>query len=522
MDVQRSMTDVRTAAPAVVKLERRRIVAAGSLPMTDVFVPMPPKARRFFRAAEFLGTRVLVVWLVVLLVGLPISPAFASEADSIQDPESSIQEGAGGGGETSGSTEEVSPPEEDESAPAASTDPRWGLGTSGGGVPITYNEQPATNDEDSGSDGAEVPPPAGGTTSSDPGSQEIPTLGDLEAKLSLEEISALRSEIYTQVQGQLQEQIEAFQQEKQKLQDGCLHYEDGSFFCLDPERTNGPVAPSAGGTGTVYVQKDEAEGDGEIYLAKRGVEANDPSSPAATDGQGANGNANLREEEPVRLTDNINDDQFPAISMDGRSVVWQSQISDRWQIMRRDMATGLVEQLTTTPYNNTNPHAAGDMIVWQGWPSFAKASEGEPNADWEVFVAERSASGWDVRQLTDNGVHDMFPKVAGGFITWQASEGDAWQVYAYDIAQGTTQQLSTGSEKHQNPRVALIWETEESDGSRRILSYDLTTGETAPVGSRPATPNPDDLPQPPLADEDATVPAERTNTEDDAPVDDVE
>jgi hypothetical protein len=450
--------------------------------MTDVFVPVLPRPSRMLRAAELLGMRLLVLWMITLLVALPVSPAFAAETEgegSMEDGESTevTQETPMEEAEEETQPSTLNP--EPSSDPVSSTDPRWGLGTNQAGVAPVLNEN---TEEESSSQDPE-------SSEEEEEEETSPTLEQIQAKLSLQEIDALRSELLAQAKEQLREQTQAFQEEKQKFRDGCLNYEDGSFFCLNPDRENGPAAAAAGSTGTVYVQKDEAEGDGEIMFLPTGTET------------------------AIRLTDDIRDDQFPAISMDGQSVVWQSFIADRWQILHRDMATGAVEQLTTTPYNSMNPHVAGDMVVWQGWPSSAEASSGRPGNNWEVFVAERTQGTWNIRQLTDNSIHDMFPKVAGGFITWQTNEGNAWQVYAHELATDTTLQLSTGSAKHQNPRVALIWETQESDGSRRILSYDLGTGETAPVGSRPATPNPDELPQPPLADENATIPAEKTEEE---------
>ena len=129
----------------------------------------------------------------------------------------------------------------------------------------------------------------------------------------------------------------------------------------------------------------------------------------------------------------------------------------------------------------------GDDIVWQGWA----------DGNWEIFLAERvplesvlvgdalSPSNkslgvnveWKVTRLTTNSMHDMFPSIAGGLVTWQSFQDNVWSVYAYSMKTGGTTKLSQGGAKSENPRFAITWDERTPEGRARMVGYDIATGK---------------------------------------------
>ena len=72
----------------------------------------------------------------------------------------------------------------------------------------------------------------------------------------------------------------------------------------------------------------------------------------------------------------------------------------------------------------------------------------------------------------------MFPAVAGGLVTWQSFQDNAWNVYVYSMKTGATQKISEGGEKSEQPRFAITWDQRSDSGDARMVGYDIATGKT--------------------------------------------
>jgi beta propeller repeat protein len=193
--------------------------------------------------------------------------------------------------------------------------------------------------------------------------------------------------------------------------------------------------------------------------------------------------------ERIVVTANDNDDAFPAKDATGNSLVWQGSLSGRWQIFFADLSgtgTPAVIQVTRSGDSNFNPKVDGDSVVWQAWL----------DGNWEILLADRLVptsyytqdamptlnnmlgidNTWHVSRITQNGSHDMFPAISGGLVTWQSYEGNVWSVYAYSTKSGVITKLSDGP-KSENPRFSVTWEEVGENGEKRLVGYDIATGE---------------------------------------------
>lgn len=194
----------------------------------------------------------------------------------------------------------------------------------------------------------------------------------------------------------------------------------------------------------------------------------------------------------IPITNNTIDDAFPALDISGTHVVWQGMVGGRWQIFTATIAsdTPLVVQVTNATESNFNAKTDGGAIVWQSWI----------DDNWEIMLATPHAGTpipreslspenvlvgvngeWDVRRLTTNNEHDMFPSIAGTIITWQAFDGDNWVIAAYDMVTGITTHLSDGTKKAEKPRFALLWDERGDDGGARVMGYNVGSGEVFDV-----------------------------------------
>lgn len=249
-----------------------------------------------------------------------------------------------------------------------------------------------------------------------------------------------------------------------ELLKGCVSLDGVGYYCLKEDmRMNGKTTAINAVT-AVHASVVDGGSDKEIVV-ERGVDA-------------------------ITLTNNDVEDAFPSKDVGGSRVVWQSQEDGRWQIYFADLSstTPVIEQITHGTESNFNPRVDGDSVVWQGWA----------DGNWEIFLADRLAETsyysedrlpqlnmllgvdrtWHVVRVTQNAVHDMFPAIAGGLVTWQSFEDGVWSVYAYNVRSGMTTKLSEGGVKSENPRFALTWDERDANGDARMVGYDIATGDT--------------------------------------------
>lgn len=304
-----------------------------------------------------------------------------------------------------------------------------------------------------------TPTTEGGST---PASQNADTS---DAELPSEEV--LESEAVASVSISEAERealrVRLMEEVKAEFLRGCVTLEKGGYYCLSDEART--LSSNSLGEAALSVSAD-------------------------TDGKGSDKEIFVTgSETTLQLTDNAVEDAFPSKDLSGRSVVWQSEVDGRWQIMVADLSstTPIVTQLTAGRESNFNPAVEGETVVWQGWI----------DGNWEIFVAERvegvgedmgddarhvgASPGWTVLQITHNQTHDMFPGIAGGMITWQAFDGSAWNVYAYSKATRDTVRISAGEGSAERPRFAMLWEERDADGRVRLMGYDVARGERVDV-----------------------------------------
>ncbi len=238
----------------------------------------------------------------------------------------------------------------------------------------------------------------------------------------------------------------------------CTLVADGEFYCIATD-----VRRHVPGDPRVYAEKDR-EGDREIYYFD-GVEVK-------------------------RITNNGYDDLAPMIDADGKRIVWQAMINDRLQIMVHELGSGVTRQVTQGRSNSSNPFILGDKVVWQEWV----------DTNWEIMLADVSSTDGDYRveQLTDNVVHDMFPQLYQGLVTWQREKGNSWEVIVYDLRTGSAHALPKQDDtKYENPRFVLLFDSRHENGDVATIGYELESGEMVELGTRarpiPANPQtPDD------------------------------
>ncbi len=228
----------------------------------------------------------------------------------------------------------------------------------------------------------------------------------------------------------------------------CTLVANGEFYC---------IAASAdrvvNGDPRVYAEKDR-EGDREIYYFD-GVEVH-------------------------RITNNGYDDFAPVFDEDTKRIAWNAMIQDRTQVMLHDIQTQTTRQVTQSSNTAGTPHLFHDSLVWQEWV----------DTNWEVFRADADAlaAGADAsaERLTDNVVHDMFPRAYEGLITWQREKGHSWEVVVYDLRTQKEHALEKEEDtKYENPRFVLLFDSRHENGDVETVGYDLDSGEMMELGTKP-------------------------------------
>ncbi len=284
---------------------------------------------------------------------------------------------------------------------------------------------------------------------------------------------------------------------------GCLTIDNIGYYCLkDPKGQSGSLTPSQLVTG-VNSELGDGSAYKQIFMTKGGVS--------------------------TQITHDLWDNTFPSIDVSGKSIVWQGNVNGRWQIFFASAATSStpsVISLTHSNESNFNPRVDGEDVVWQGWV----------DGNWEIFLAEHLTPenylpdnnlpventrlgvdhSWKVTRITTNSVHDMFPSVSGGLVTWQSFQDNAWAVYAYSIKTGATTKLSTAGAKSENPRFAITWDERTPEGVAHMVGYDIASGKTIDLTSEARQVSDDSKPYQPQApisqDNQATLPPPAIST----------
>jgi serine/threonine protein kinase len=138
---------------------------------------------------------------------------------------------------------------------------------------------------------------------------------------------------------------------------------------------------------------------------------------------------------PINLTNNIGDDQFPSWSLDGRQIVFVSNRdgNDEIYVMNAD---------GSNPHNVSNHRELDTVPVWSPDGeriAFVSARSG----NWEVY--SMTADGGDVRNLTNNDNEDFTPSWSpdGGRIVFHSNRGGNFEIYAMDANGANVSQLTS-------------------------------------------------------------------------------
>ena len=346
-------------------------------------------------------------------------------------------------------------------------------------TPISTEEATSTGGEAATSSGEIATTTSEGTaTSTEETATTTPLFEEEVAASSSEESSGQQSEEGTttppvegpagpnidQILAQKEEEMRADlrKQVEEEFTRGCVQLDAVGYYCLKEgqKKFSGDLSPSSA-IASVTAETG-SKGNKEIFISRGG--------------------------KTMQLTDTQWDNAFPAKDLSGRFVVWQGQKDSRWQIFVATFASDTPEiaQLTDSSGSNFNPRVEGGNIVWQSWVDdnweiyLATPHEGAAATDTPI-TSENARLGvsalWDVTRITQDPAHDMFPAIAGDIVTWQRAEDGGWGIYAYSMKTGVTTKISTEGTNGERPRFAMLWEGRDESGNKRLMGYDIASGE---------------------------------------------
>lgn len=127
------------------------------------------------------------------------------------------------------------------------------------------------------------------------------------------------------------------------------------------------------------------------------------------------------------------DGQAPAVSSDGRAVVYVTRAGQQSRLMLADTAApaaGRILRSGSEPLDNPAFSPDGRHIVYQVMPRH----------DWDIHVISRE--GQDDRRITDENQHDVMPRfLSPSHILGLTGEARHRRSYLYDLAAGTRVRL---------------------------------------------------------------------------------
>lgn len=133
----------------------------------------------------------------------------------------------------------------------------------------------------------------------------------------------------------------------------------------------------------------------------------------------------------TRLTAGDWNDITPAVSPDGKQLVFSSNRSGHWDLYLLDLVNGETRRLTDTPEYDGAPSFSPDGR-WLVYESYQESSPGKGSLELYIRqVSPETADGQTPIRLTDNGAGDYAPawSPAGrqiAFISTQDGDADIW------------------------------------------------------------------------------------------------
>lgn len=116
-----------------------------------------------------------------------------------------------------------------------------------------------------------------------------------------------------------------------------------------------------------------------------------------------------------QITNNDFDDKFPMV--DGKNIVWQSQIDGKWHIfwlnfdnfLNNPDNPDLIVQLSDSETNNISPKIYNDQVIWQSWI----------DGNWEIMTVDVTDLDRKVERLTETEEHETGLNFLDGEIIWE-------------------------------------------------------------------------------------------------------
>ena len=182
-------------------------------------------------------------------------------------------------------------------------------------------------------------------------------------------------------------------------------------------------------------------------------------------------------------------------------VVWQSLVSDVWQIYVYDISTGTTTEVTSGNSHKISPDVDSEKIVWSDnvngdWDIYqydiasgvqsvlidGTGNQFSPNVYGSYLVYLDDSSGVNVVYLYDSvasvGISsggDSALDISSNYVVWQNYENNIYSVNVYFLSSGETVSLDTGRLPKINDDY-IIWMKESGD-NYDLYYFDFETGE---------------------------------------------
>lgn len=144
-------------------------------------------------------------------------------------------------------------------------------------------------------------------------------------------------------------------------------------------------------------------------------------------------------------------------------VVWQSLVSDIWEVNVYDISTGSAVQITSGNSHKVSPDVNSGKVVWSD----------NINGDWDVFQYD-IASG--VQSVVAEGIGNQYsPKIYGSNIIYLDDSSGVSKVRLYDSVASVD--ISNGGDNAADiSNNFVVWQT-NTDGVYGVSVYSLSSGE---------------------------------------------
>lgn len=430
------------------------------------------------RSFEYLIQSALSLTLLVVLLVLPLAPAFASEV-AVEDVSNTAE-----------TEEAISPIPEDEADTDEDPDTEH-IAETEEEATSAYEDAPAAllteeladPDGEAAETGSVEAAQAGESDDAPTGTDDQSTEDDSDTSTSTEEI--------LQGDADVEEALDEADIASDDTVDDATEEEESEGVIEEtpvPEEENIIAVNAVTNDENLYsFARDECTlvGDGSFYCAKTDdavIAQNADRIFAATDAEGDKEIFIEHGGEITAFTQNSVDDDAPYYDESSDSIVWHRLIDGRYQILSHALEEESEVQLTQTSYNNMEPSRHGDATVWQSWVKNG----------WEIMLLDDE----ELIQLTENDVPDIAPSINKHYIVWQSQEGGAWSAKVYDRTTGDIETIEDAEGLSiENARFVLVYDTKHENGDIETRGYDPKTKRSVPLSATPAS-FPEELPEP--------------------------